>query len=186
MSAVGDALDRVRGVVKPEWRERIYDTVGAGVVVLGGWGLVDEADGAVIAQVILAAVALLFAILHSTSGIRTALYGLLVAVQALAGLWSIGTDAQWAGVLAMAAAVLGTQVAAGRTPILATLLAEVGRIGSAPINVHGDTRDALATLQDYFEDPVSRARKTLDTRRRDALPDPPPPPRPPTPGQGPR
>lgn len=133
MSAIGDALDRLREFVRPEWRERIYDTVGAAVVLLGGWGLVDQADGAVIAQVILAAVALLFAILHSTSGIRTALYGLLVAVQAVFGLWSIGTDAQWAGVLAIAAAVLGTQVAAGRTPILDNARAAIQRVtaGSA-------------------------------------------------------
>ena len=155
MSALVQVLTGAREIVKPEWRERIYDTVGAAVVVLGSWGLVDEADAAVYAQVILACVALLFAILHSTSNIRTTLYGLLGAVQALAAFYSIGTDAQWAGVLAMAAAVLGTQVAAGRTPILANLLPTVAQLRVDP---SADLGQALEDMKAYQQQQKGRYR----------------------------
>lgn len=119
-------LDPVRSVLRPEYREKFYNTVGAAVVVLGGWGLVDNNTAATVAQLVLALGALVFAILYTTSELRVALYGLLVAVQAVAALWSIGNDATWAGVVSMAAAVLGTQVAAGRTPAPYDLLASIG------------------------------------------------------------
>lgn len=109
-------LDPVRSVIKPEYRERIYNAVGATVVVLGSVGLVDGNVAATVAQIALATVTLGFAILYSTSEIRSALYLLLAAVQAAFAFWSIGNAADWAGVLSIAAAVLGTQIASGRTP----------------------------------------------------------------------
>ncbi len=123
-------LDPVRSVIRPEYRERAYNLVGAAVVVLGSFGLVDGNAAATVAQLVLALLALLFAILYSTSQLRVALYGVLVSVQAVAALWSIGNDAKWAGVLAMAAAVLGTQVAAARTP------APYDEVVPAPIGRH--------------------------------------------------
>lgn len=110
------ALDSIRAVVKPEYREKFYNLVGAAVALLGAFGLAGDNTAATVAQLVLAAAALLFAILYSTSTVRTALYGVLAAAQAVAALYSIGNDATWAGVLSIAAAVLGTQVAAGRTP----------------------------------------------------------------------
>lgn len=110
------ALAWIRRWVRPEYREKAYNLVGAAVVVLGSFGMVDSNAAATLAQLVLALVALVFAILYSTSQLRVALYGVLVAAQATAALWSLGNDAKWAAILSMAAAVLGTQVAAARTP----------------------------------------------------------------------
>lgn len=102
--------------LRPEYREKFYNVTGAAVVLLGGFGVVDQNAAATVAQLVLAVVALLFAILYSTSQLRLALYGVLAAASAVAALWSLGSDATWAAVLSIAAAVLGTQVAAARTP----------------------------------------------------------------------
>ena len=76
----------MRRWVRPEYREKAYNVVGALVVVLGSWGVVDGTTAATIAQLVLAVVALLFAILYSTSQLRVALYGVLAATQAAAAL----------------------------------------------------------------------------------------------------
>lgn len=184
---VVDAIDWARSVVRPEWRERIYDAVGVVVVLLGSWGLVDDQAAATLAQVVLALVALLFAMLHATSEVRIALYGLLAAAQAVAALFAIGTDAQWAAVLAMAAAVLGTQVAAGNTPNVAALLKQLTPAAFRRVDAHPEyfTRiDAAVAaelarvrpvLDDLFADPVFRARQVLDPSRWAARTDPPAP-----------
>lgn len=109
-------LAGVRRWILPEYRERFYNTVGAAVVLLGSYGLVDGNTAATVAQLVLAAAALLFAILYSTSELRTAIYGVLAAAQAVAALWHIGSGPKWAAILSIAAAVLGTQIASGRTP----------------------------------------------------------------------
>lgn len=174
-----DAIDWARSVVRPEWRERIYDAVGVVVVLLGSWGLVDDQVAATLAQMVLAMVALLFAMLHATSEVRIALYGLLGAAQAVAGLFAIGTDAQWAAVLAMAAAVLGTQVAAGNTPNVAALLKQLtptawGRVDAHPeyfttridAAVAAELARVRPVLDSIFQDPVFQARQVFDTARR--------------------
>ena len=110
------SLDAVRAKLPPAFRERAYNYVGATVVVLGAWGLADQNKAATIAQLVLAAVTLGFAVLYSTNTLRAALYGVLAAAQPVAALWAFGSADKWAAVLAMAAAVLGTQTASGRTP----------------------------------------------------------------------
>lgn len=124
-------LDPVRSVLRPEYRQQVYNLVGVAVVVLGGYGVVDNNTASTVAQLVLALTALLFAVLYSTSELRVALYGTLVAVQAVAALWSIGNDATWAGIVSIAAAVLGTQVASGRTPIPMRFTDEFDRSHSA-------------------------------------------------------
>lgn len=116
MTRVAAVLDRVRAAVPPVWRERLYNGVGVAVTVLGGLGVVDDNAAAVVAQLVLAVVTLAFAVLHSTSSVRTAVYLVLAATQGVLGLWSLGDGPVWSAVLSIAAAVLGTQIASGRTP----------------------------------------------------------------------
>lgn len=109
-------LDPLRSVIRPEWRERIYVGIGATSVVLGSLGY-EGNTAAAISQIALAAVGLIFALLHTTSELRAALYAVVLALQAACGLWSIGNDATWAAVVAVAASVLGMSVAAAKAPV---------------------------------------------------------------------
>ena len=62
-----------------------------------------------------AVVTLAFAVIHSTSPWRQALYSLMAAVTVLMAYLGYGTDAQWETILATVAPVLGIGTAAATT-----------------------------------------------------------------------
>lgn len=109
-------LDRLRMLVPARWRGRWYAAATALGPALVAWGVVGDHAAAAIAGVAGAAVTLLFAMLHSTSDLRTAGYGLAAAVTVLASMWGWGRPEQWEALLGMLAAVLGTAGAAAATP----------------------------------------------------------------------
>lgn len=109
-------LDTLRGLVPAGAREQVYTVVSAGVALFAGLGFITQGAAGLWVPAALAAVTLLFAVLHSTSTIRTAVYALLAAAAPLAVWYSVGTSTQWAAVLAFAGAALGLTKAAGRTP----------------------------------------------------------------------
>lgn len=109
-------IDRVRGWFPPGLREKAYNIAGTAVVALGAWGVIHDSSVAAYSQLAVATVTLLFAILYSTDNLRTALYSTLLAVQGAALVYSVGSNESWAAILSIAAAVLGTQTASGRTP----------------------------------------------------------------------
>ncbi|MCW2089459.1 UNVERIFIED_ORG: urea transporter [Rhodococcus erythropolis] len=110
------ARAHLRALIPAAARGRVYVTATALVALLHANGLISEDAGDQWAALAIAVVTLMFAILHSTSKVRTALYSAALAVQGVAQVYGVWTDTQWAGVLALVAALLGISVAAARTP----------------------------------------------------------------------
>lgn len=109
-------LDRLRSILRPALRERAYVIVAAIVAVLTSVGLLEASEAAAWSSLIVSAITLAFALLHSTSPWRTALYSFLLGLQGIAGLYGIATEAAWALVVQVAAALLGITTAAAKTP----------------------------------------------------------------------
>lgn len=110
------ALDSIRAAIPAEARERVYVIAAAAITLLASWGAVDAAAVPAWAALAASVITLVFAILHSTSTVRTALYSVLLAVQGVAQLYGIFTQTQWASIAGLVAAVLGLSVAAAKTP----------------------------------------------------------------------
>jgi uncharacterized membrane protein len=109
-------LDPIRSVVPAAARERAYVVVTMIVGVLASWSLLDASLVQPVLQLVLSTLTLGFAVLYATSAWRTALYGVLLAVQALAMALHFLNDQQWTAILALAATLLGTATAAAKTP----------------------------------------------------------------------
>ncbi|OZC80545.1 hypothetical protein CH274_15355 [Rhodococcus sp. 06-418-5] len=109
-------LDRVRSTIPASARERWYVISGVIVTLLVGLKVLDQATAAAWSSVVVATITLAFALLYSTSPWRTALYGLLLAVQGIAQLYGILNGSLWAAIIALAATLLGTATAAAKTP----------------------------------------------------------------------
>ncbi|MFI2216518.1 hypothetical protein ACH47B_06495 [Rhodococcus sp. NPDC019627] len=109
-------LDTLRGLVPASARDKVYTVTGGLVVLLAGVGLIADDVASLWAAVVGASVVLFFAVLHSTSPARSALYAFLATAAPLGLAYSIGTASQWAAVLTYAGLVLGVTKAAGSTP----------------------------------------------------------------------
>ncbi len=148
-------LDTVRTAIPAEARERVYIIAGAAITLLASWGVVDAAAVPAWAALAAAVIALGFAILHSTSTVRTALYSVLLAVQGVAQLYGIFTDTQWASIAGLAAAVLGISVAAAKTPTPITadgITAAIGTGVDSGLTI--ETSETMETIDlEYDEAP---------------------------------
>lgn len=111
-------LAKIRSVIPAYARERWYIVSNALVSFLTMWGLLDASLGQQIATLAIASITLLFAILYSTDEIRTAIYTLVLAVQAVAQVLGILTDQQWGAIVALVAILLGQTLAAAKTPAM--------------------------------------------------------------------
>lgn len=109
-------LDTLRTKIPAGARDTWYRYGGALIVFLGSWGLMDASSVPQWSALVVGAITLLFAALHSTSNVRTSLYLALVAVQGVAGLYGILGDQKWGAILQLAAIVLGVATAASNTP----------------------------------------------------------------------
>jgi hypothetical protein len=109
-------LTTARSIVPAETREKFYVVAGAAVALLASWGVVDQEVVQQWSAFAVAVVSLVFAILHSTSTVRTTLYTVLLAGQGVAQVYGILTESQWSSILGLAAAVLGIAVAAAKAP----------------------------------------------------------------------
>lgn len=108
-------MESIRSLVPAGQRATWYAVAGAIVTALVSWGVLDQAAAPAVTGVGLAAVTLVFALLHSTSPWRQALYALLAAATVLLVYLGYGTDAQWESILAVVAPVLGIGTAAATT-----------------------------------------------------------------------
>ena len=108
-------LDSIRTTIPAGQRATWYAVAAALVTALVSWGVLDQAAAPAVAGVATAVVTLLFAVLHSTSPWRIALYSLAAALTVLATYLGYGTDAQWETILATVAPVLGIGTAAATT-----------------------------------------------------------------------
>ena len=108
-------IDHIRTSVPAQSRATWYAVAGALVTALVSWGVLDDAAAPAVAGVATAVVTLLFAVLHSTSPWRQALYGLAAALTVLMAYLGYGDAMQWEAILAIAAPVLGIGTAAATT-----------------------------------------------------------------------
>ncbi|WP_064076708.1 phage holin [Prescottella equi] len=111
-------LDYLRRLIPATSRERIYTYAVAIVMLLVGLGYLSDTVAALWIAVLGASVTLIFALLHSLSPWRTALYGLLAAVAPLMLWFSIGTQQGWAAALGFAGVLFGITKAATNTRVL--------------------------------------------------------------------
>ena len=108
-------LETIRAAVPATLRERLYTYVAAAVFLVSGLGYISNTVAALWAAVVTASITLAFALLHSTSPWRTALYGFLAPIAPLALWYSIGTETGWTAVLTFAALIFGVTKAAVNT-----------------------------------------------------------------------
>ena len=108
-------LDQIRNTVPADQRAVWYAVAAATVTALVSWGVLDDAAAPAVAGVATAVVTLLFAVIHSTSPWRQALYSLAAALTVLMVYLGYGTGVQWESILAIVAPVLGIGTAAATT-----------------------------------------------------------------------
>ncbi|MFC3849730.1 hypothetical protein ACFORJ_06075 [Corynebacterium hansenii] len=108
-------LDSIRSTVPVGQRATWYAVAGALVTALVSWGVLDSTAAPAVVGVATAVVTLLFAVIHSDTPWRMALYSLMAAVTVLMTYLGYGSDMQWESILAIAAPVLGIGTAAATT-----------------------------------------------------------------------
>ena len=108
-------LDSIRTTVPANSRATFYAVAGAVVTALVSWGVLDDAAAPAVVGVATAVVTLAFAVIHSDSPWRQALYSLMAAVTVLMAYLGYGDTMQWESILAVAAPVLGIGTAAATT-----------------------------------------------------------------------
>lgn len=109
-------METIKNAIPASARGTAYACVAAIAPALIAWGVLDEVKAAAVVGVLTAVVTLVFAVVHSTSNPRTAVYLLLAALTAAFTAWGYGTDLQWESLLAIVAPALGAGYAAANTP----------------------------------------------------------------------
>lgn len=109
-------IESLRLTIPAESRGRVYTTAAALVAALVSWGVLDDALAPAVVGVVGASITLAYALLHSTSTWRSAVYALTVAVGPLAVAVGWGTDNHWVAAAALVSAALGLNVAAHHAP----------------------------------------------------------------------
>ena len=110
-------FDSIRSIVPAGARAAWYATATAVVTALVAWGIIDEAATPAVVGVAMAAITLVFAIVHSSSPVRQAAYALAAAIGVLGVYLGWGTDVQIDALLAIFAPALGLGTAAATTTI---------------------------------------------------------------------
>lgn len=105
----------IKDTIPASARATWYAVASATVAALVAWGVVDEVLASAITGVAVAVVTLIFAIIHSDTPWRQALYGVAAAVVTLGALLGWGTEAQLGSLLMILASVLGISTAAATT-----------------------------------------------------------------------
>lgn len=109
-------METIKNLIPASSRGTFYSCIAAIAPALIAWGILDEVKAAAIGGVLTAVVTLLFAVVHSTSNIRSAIYLLLGALTVALTAWGYGTGAQWDAMLNIVAPALGVAFAAANTP----------------------------------------------------------------------
>lgn len=109
-------LTWLRSVIPADARERYYVIVAPVITLLASYGLLEASTVSSWTSFVLSIASLLLAIIHSTSSIRTAFYGLLAAGASVLQVYGMATDSTISTVLFIAATLLGITTAAAKTP----------------------------------------------------------------------
>lgn len=102
--------------VPAQTRGTLHSIAGASIAVLTVYGLASGQEAAAIGAAVVAAIDLVLVLVYTRAGWRKALYPLLYAGGALLVIYGVSSEAEIGAILGVAAAVLGTQVAAQNTP----------------------------------------------------------------------
>lgn len=138
------ALDWLRDVLPPEHRETLYRVVAGVLTFLTGYGILDESEAALWAQLAVGTITVLFALLYSTTTLRMALYALIGPVGAVLMAYGIVTDQMWAVIVAAVGQVFGVATAGSKTVELTPLPTLHGVTTAVPRAVPRAGRTAIA------------------------------------------
>ncbi|MCQ9125585.1 hypothetical protein JY504_08140 [Corynebacterium amycolatum] len=108
-------METIRNFIPASARATWYAVASALVAALVSWGMLDDAAAPAVTGVVIAVITLMFALLHSTSPWRQALYGVASAVSVLGVYLGWGTEAQFDSILMIIAPVLAIGTAAATT-----------------------------------------------------------------------
>lgn len=109
-------MTNIRTWLTPQTRGTLYTVAAALVTALVVFGFIASTLAPAIVGLLVAIITLVYAIIHSESTIRTAIYGVCAATAGLfIGLGTL-TDVQSESLLAVVAPVLGITLAAAKTP----------------------------------------------------------------------
>lgn len=112
MTTTAHATDKVPA----QMRGTLHSIAGAAISVLTVYGFASGQEAAAIGAAVIAAIDLVLVLVYTRAGWRKALYPLLYAGGALLVVYGVSSEAEVGAILGVAAAVLGTQVAAQNTP----------------------------------------------------------------------
>lgn len=98
-----------------EAREGMYRLAAGVLTFLTGFGLLDNNEGALWSQLVIATITAVFALLYSTSNLRVVLYTLIGPVGAVLMGYGLLSDVHWAVVVASIGQVFGVATAASKT-----------------------------------------------------------------------
>ncbi|AER48827.1 hypothetical protein AKOMA_17 [Mycobacterium phage Akoma] len=115
VTALYSVVTWLRALIPASKRESFYRGVSGVVTALFGLGVISGQEATLWTQQGISTVTLLFALLHSTSKWRTALYLVIVAAGPLLALYGWSTEETWALVVGAAAQLLGITTAAAKT-----------------------------------------------------------------------
>lgn len=107
-------IDKVPGPT----RGYIHTVVGALFVLIGTLGYLNSVEIAVIAAVVIAIADLILVLRYTRNAWRKALYPVLYASGGLLLLIGTFSEVQVAAIIGLGVAVLGTQLAAAKAPVL--------------------------------------------------------------------
>lgn len=110
-------LERLRGVAPDSLRATLHEASGPLVVLLVAYGFANDVQAASIAAATVTVADLLLAMLHAETSWRTLVYPALAAVGAVLVNFGVYDQHLVAAALGVAAAVLGSVLAARHTPV---------------------------------------------------------------------
>ncbi|MBM4525192.1 hypothetical protein GS462_11295 [Rhodococcus hoagii] len=162
-------LEKIRSLIPATAREQYYTYAAAAIMLLSGLGYISQTLAALWIAAAGASITLVFALLHSLSPWRTALYGLLAAAAPLALWYSIGTGQDWTAALAFAGVLLGVTKAAANTAVTIIPMVAWSEPGG-PVTYRAEWEDANLARDRVAADPDATAaeRERADLRVHDA------------------
>nr|WP_053411706.1 hypothetical protein [Corynebacterium lactis] len=108
-------MEKIRSIVPAGARLTWYAVASAVITALVSWGVLSEEAAPAVTGVVIAVVTLVFAIVHSTTPWRQALYAVAASVAVLGAYLGWGSGVQMDALLAVIAPVLGITTAAATT-----------------------------------------------------------------------
>lgn len=105
---------RLQGYIPESYREKFQNLAAGVLTFLLGYGILDDNEVTLWSQLALGTIAALFALLYSTSAVRSILYTLVGPVGAVLMWYGIISDVKWAVLVASIGQIFGVSVAGAK------------------------------------------------------------------------